>query len=98
MLDYYVEITHHMEWGNIMNLSSIGSGYRRVVFIGFLFVMATLLVVIGVVVTNNSKKEYKEAQATITEIVVDQIGEDTTCQEPMIEITGLKKASESISH
>ena len=61
-----------------MTLSSIGSGYRRIVFIGFLFVMAALLVVIGVVVTNNSKKEYKEVQATIDEIVADQIGEDTT--------------------
>lgn len=61
-----------------MKLSSIATGYRRIFIVIFCLVMAALLVVGGILVTNNSKKEYKETQGTIVEIVREDIGEDTS--------------------
>ena len=61
-----------------MKLSTVANWYRRIFIAVFCFVMTAILAFGGVIVAKNSQKEYKETQATISEIVTDHIGEEIT--------------------
>ena len=70
-----------------MNLHTIGNRYRRITMIVFLFILAAILVVIGVMVTSKRKTDYVETQATIVELKETGTDEDNMTYDVFVDYT-----------